>query len=167
MTERNDVAGRLWYRMLRLQARMHVAMTNRLKAFGLSIPQCDVLSTLTEREGVTQQELAARLNVTKGNISGLIDRLVTANLVERRTMEKDRRSHAIYLTPNGRQLAQQAIAAQQEFVRATFGRLSRGQIAEFEALIIASRDLVRERSSVPSSAPVAGVPVQPKRVASN
>ena len=142
----NRDASRVWYRMLRLQARMNVAIASRLKALGLSIPQCDVLTTLTEREGLSQQELAARLYVTKGNISGLVDRLVIARLVERRSIESDRRFHAIYLTPEGRRLAQLAIKAQRDFVADTFGRLTPEQIANFEALLVVTRDLVRGRN---------------------
>ena len=60
-------------------------MGERLGEIALSVPQLDVLSTLTEAEGVSQQELATRLYVTKGNISGLLDRLADAGLVERRS----------------------------------------------------------------------------------
>ena len=69
--------SRVWFRFVRLETRIRLAMTNRLKAVGLSIAQCDVLTTLTEREGLSQQDLAERLYVTKGNISGLIDRLAS------------------------------------------------------------------------------------------
>jgi hypothetical protein len=69
---------RVWFRFIRLHRRVAAAMAGELKAVGLSIPQFDLLSTLTEREGVTQQELAGRLYVTKGNVSGLVDRLVEA-----------------------------------------------------------------------------------------
>src|SRR3712207_1340333 len=89
---------RVWFRFIRLHRRVSGAVAAELKPFGLSIPQFDLLSTLTEREGLTQQELAQRLYVTKGNVSGLIDRLVRSGLVERRAIEGDRRSHALYLT---------------------------------------------------------------------
>lgn len=145
MSDQNsESAKRLWFRMLRLHTRMNSAVAVRLKALGLSVPQCDVLTTLTEREGISQQELAARLYVTKGNISGLVDRLVTAGLVERRSIASDRRSHAIYLSARGRHIAEQAIQAQAAFVTDTLGRLSREQIAAFDALLIAARDIVRE-----------------------
>ncbi|TXM86137.1 MarR family transcriptional regulator, partial [Methylobacterium sp. WL122] len=88
---------RVWFRFIRLNRRVTAAMSARLRGLGLSIPQFDVLSTLTEREGLTQQDLAARLYVTKGNVSGLIDRLVEAGLVERRPIPGDRRSHALHL----------------------------------------------------------------------
>ena len=94
-------ATRVWFRFLRLQGRIRVSMTARLKDVGLSIPQCDVLTTLSEHEGVSQQELAAHLYVTKGNISGLVDRLEGAGLVERRPIPGDRRSYSLCLTPAG------------------------------------------------------------------
>ncbi|MFO1114794.1 MAG: MarR family transcriptional regulator [Beijerinckiaceae bacterium] len=136
-------AARVWFRFLRLETRIRIAVSNRLKAVGLSIAQCDVLTTLTEREGLSQQDLAERLYVTKGNISGLIDRLAAAGLVERRSLASDRRSHAIFLTPAGRAAAQKGIEAQQGFVSETLGRMPPKDLEEFERLILASRDLVR------------------------
>ena len=97
-----DRSVRVWFRLIRLEARMQAAVGERLREIGVSIPQCDVLTTLTEKEGVSQQELAKRLYVTKGNISGLIDRLAEAGLVERRSTAADRRQHAIHLTEAGR-----------------------------------------------------------------
>src|SRR5918999_1618942 len=114
---------RVWFRFIRLHRRVSAAVAAELKTLGLSIPQFDVLSTLTEREGLTQQELAQRLYVTKGNVSGLIDRLVEAGLVERRASPGDRRSHALHLTRDGRRLAERAMAAQKRYVRQTLGRL--------------------------------------------
>jgi MarR family transcriptional regulator, organic hydroperoxide resistance regulator len=140
-------ATRVWFRLLRLESRINTALGSRLRALGLTAPQCDVLTTLTEREGVSQQELAERLYVTKGNISGLIDRLVASGFVERRAIAGDRRSHAIYLTAAGRRRAHEAIAMQREFVAQTFGQLSADQLVIFEELLILTRDLVRAQSS--------------------
>src|SRR6202167_1119619 len=107
-----DRSVRGWFRLIRREARMQAAVGERLREIGVSIPQCDVLTTLTEAEGVSQQELAKRLYVTKGNISGLLDRLEAAGLVERRSTEADRRQYEIYLTPAGRTAAEKAIALQ-------------------------------------------------------
>jgi DNA-binding MarR family transcriptional regulator len=141
--ESKDRAIRVWFRFLRLESRIQSAVAERLRAIGLSVPQCDVLTTLTEAEGISQQELAQRLYVTKGNISGLLDRLERAGLVERRSTAADRRQYAIYLTPEGRAAAGQAIAVQHALIAATLGRLPSEKIAEFETLLIATRDLVR------------------------
>jgi DNA-binding MarR family transcriptional regulator len=141
--ETRERAIRVWFRLLRLESRIQGAVAERLREIGLSVPQCDVLTTLTEAEGVSQQTLAERLYVTKGNISGLLDRLEGAALVERRSILADRRQYAIYLTAEGRAAAEKAIAVQHTLIVATLGRLKRDDLAAFESLLIATRDLVR------------------------
>ncbi|KQP09689.1 MarR family transcriptional regulator [Methylobacterium sp. Leaf99] len=138
---------RVWFRFIRLNRRVTAAMGAELRALGLSIPQFDALSTLTEREGLTQQDLAARLYVTKGNVSGLVDRLVEAGWVERRAIPGDRRSHALHLTRIGADLAARGIAAQKAYVARTLGRLPPEDIAGFERLVLRWRDVAREDSA--------------------
>ncbi|WP_420101914.1 MarR family winged helix-turn-helix transcriptional regulator [Bosea sp. (in: a-proteobacteria)] len=128
---------------MRLHQRMLVQMAARIRAIGLSIPQFDLLSTLTEREGISQSELAERLYVTKGNVSGLVDRLVQAGLVERRAIAGDRRSYAMHLTEEGRRLAEAGLAIQRDFVASTLGRLGGADLAELDRLIVLWRDLAR------------------------
>ena len=138
---------RIWFRFIRLHRRVAGAIGAELRTLGLSIPQFDLLSTLTETEGLTQQELAERLYVTKGNVSGLVDRLVEAGFVERRPSPADRRSHALYLTSEGRALAERAMAVQEQYVRDTLGRLSAPDLLMLERLVLAWRDKARERES--------------------
>jgi len=150
-----DRSVRVWFRLIRLEARMQTAVGDRLREIGVSIPQCDVLTTLTEQEGVSQQELAKRLYVTKGNISGLIDRLEEAGLVERRSTEVDRRQHAIYLTGAGRETAERAIAVQLRWIASTLGRMAEADLEALEMQLVRLRDIVRERER-PAPARVRG-----------
>ncbi|MCU0733504.1 MAG: MarR family transcriptional regulator [Hyphomonas sp.] len=134
---------RLWFRFLRLHQRVSLAMAARLRAIGLSVPQFDLLSTLSEGEGITQSELAERLYVTKGNVSGLVDRLVDAGLVERRAIANDRRSYALHLTAHGRDLAEKGLATQRDYVRRTLGTLAKGDLALMERLVLDWREAAR------------------------
>jgi DNA-binding MarR family transcriptional regulator len=134
---------RLWFRVVRLHRRVSGAIAAELKDLGLSIPQFDLISTLSEAEGLTQQDLAGRLYVTKGNVSGLVDRLVEAGLVERRAIPGDRRSHALHLTPRGRDLAERGIGIQRDYVARTLGRLPPGDLGALERLVIAWREEAR------------------------
>jgi MarR family transcriptional regulator, organic hydroperoxide resistance regulator len=138
---------RVYFRFLRLHRRVAGAIAAELKSIGLSIPQFDLLSTLSEREGATQQELAERLYVTKGNVSGLVDRLVEAGLVERRAAAGDRRSHALHLTGKGRELAERGIAAQRAYVTRTLGRLPDRDLATLERIVLAWREEARAAES--------------------
>lgn len=140
---------RVWFRFIRLGRRVTAAVAAELRETGLSIPQFDVLSTLSEREGLTQQELAGRLYVTKGNVSGLIDRLVEAGLVERRPIPGDRRSHALHLTPAGAALATRGIEAQAAYVARTLGLFTAPELDSFEALVLKWRALARADAEGP------------------
>jgi DNA-binding MarR family transcriptional regulator len=140
-------AMRVWLRLIRLEARMQAAVGDRLRMVGVSIPQCDVLTTLSEQEGVNQQELAKRLYVTKGNISGLLDRLEAAGFVERRSLASDRRQYSIHLTDTGRAMSERAIAAQHKWVASTLGRLDEAELDALEAQLIRLRDIMREHEA--------------------
>jgi DNA-binding MarR family transcriptional regulator len=146
---------RVWFRLVRLHDRMHSAMSARLKRIGLSIPQFDLMSNLAGNEGMTQQELADRLFVTKGNVSGLVDRLVQAGLVERRPMAGDRRSHALHLTADGRELARQGLAVQDAFVAESLGRLDAFTLQQLHRALGLIRDEMRQRAAENSAGAVA------------
>ena len=88
--------------LLRFHNRLERCMAEALGVHGLTLPRFDVLATLWHGEGITQQELAERLLVTKGNVVGLIDRVSTAGWVERRPDPEDRRANRLYLTDAGR-----------------------------------------------------------------
>ena len=137
---------RIYFRFIRLHQRVFSEMGQTLKPTGLSIPQFDVLSTLTEQQGLSQSDLAARLYVTKGNVSGLIDRLVEAGLVERRSAPGDRRSNAVFLTPEGRTAAEEGIRLQKAFVADTLGKIDPANLKLLDGILTQWRDAVRARS---------------------
>jgi DNA-binding MarR family transcriptional regulator len=145
---------RTWFRFLRLHQTITTRATQELRTTGLSIPQFDLLSTVWEREGVSQQEIAERLYVTKGNVSGLVDRLGASGLMERRSLPHDRRSHALYLTDAGRAVVEQGFTLQNALVGTTLGALSAADQAEMERLLILWRDRMRDlpKRSSPASA---------------
>jgi MarR family transcriptional regulator, organic hydroperoxide resistance regulator len=139
-------ADRIYFRFIRLQQRVFGEMAQTLKPTGLSIPQFDVLSTLTEQQGLSQSDLAQRLYVTKGNVSGLIDRLVEAGYVERRSAPGDRRSNALFLTPDGERIAGDGIRLQRAFVAETLGKLNAQDLKHLDGIISAWRDAVKRRT---------------------
>ncbi len=149
MTDRSnpEISIRVWLRLVRLMARMQAAIAERLREIGISIPQCDVLTTLSEQEGVNQQQLAERLYVTKGNISGLLDRLEEAGFVERRAAASDRRQYSIHLTELGRAMAEKAIAVQHKWIASTLGRVTKADLEALETRLVALRDIVREQET--------------------
>jgi DNA-binding MarR family transcriptional regulator len=124
-----ELPGRTWARFLRFHDRVGRQMDQIFARHGVSQAQFDVLMTLLiGGEGITQQELAKRLLVTKGNVCGLIDRMESAGWVERREDPEDRRANRIYLTDNGRQQATQTFPDTKAMVDETLGQLDQRQL---------------------------------------
>lgn len=75
----------------------------RVKDLGITRAQWSALSALSrhETEGTIQSDLARELEVGKVTIGGLIDRLETSGIVERRTDAKDRRIRRVFITQKG------------------------------------------------------------------
>jgi MarR family transcriptional regulator, organic hydroperoxide resistance regulator len=124
-----------WVTLARVYTRLERRLGQVLAAHGLSLSQFDVLATLWHGEGITQQELAERLLVTKGNVVGLIDRVGAAGWVERRPDPEDRRANRLYLTDAGRGLLSRAFPCQADFICRAFGRLTEDELGQMHRLL--------------------------------
>src|SRR5262245_17579599 len=89
--------------LIRIFGRMTVRGTHLAKRHGLSLPHLEVLLCLNLGEGISQQDLAERLLLTKGNICVMVQKMEAAGLIERRSDPDDQRFHRLYLSPHGRE----------------------------------------------------------------
>lgn len=74
---------------------------------GLTHAQFDILATLGNTAGMTYKELGERTLITKGTLTGVIERLEQKGLVVRRRSGDDKRSFHVSLTSSGDALFQQ------------------------------------------------------------
>ena len=81
-----------------------VALDRVLKPLGVTRSQWWVLTFLSRRDGMTQTALAADLDLTKVAIGGLLDRMETAGLVQRRPDALHARIRRVYLTRAGNRM---------------------------------------------------------------
>ncbi|SFV06417.1 MarR family winged helix-turn-helix transcriptional regulator [Pseudoduganella namucuonensis] len=71
---------------------------------GLTHAQFDIIATLGNTPGMPYKELGDKTLITKGTLTGVIERLEQKGLVERERSLDDKRSWFIRLTPRGEQL---------------------------------------------------------------
>jgi DNA-binding MarR family transcriptional regulator len=117
-----------YYRIMR---RLEQALDDR----GLSLPQFEVLAHLHFDGAITQNELAQRLLVTKGNVCGLIDRLEAAELVERTTDPEDRRANRLRLTARGTAALSEALPPHLALVKEMMGGLRSAELTALHGLL--------------------------------
>jgi DNA-binding MarR family transcriptional regulator len=94
---------RLWVRLLRTARAIEAELRERLRVeFATTLPQFDVMAALARAStGMTMTELSRFLMVSNGNVTGIIDRLVTDRLVVRKAPGDDRRAIIVQLTARG------------------------------------------------------------------
>ena len=108
----------------------------RLQPLGMDPPQAGLLRAIAEAPGRSQQALSNQLGLLPSRLVTLGDELEREGLVERRRNPRDRRHHALHVTPLGEErlaaLGRQArahgdslLAPLSERERATLGRLLR------------------------------------------
>ena len=105
---RPDISVVAWLRLVRVFQKIQQATTEEMRQEGLSVGQFDVLAQVGAAEGLTQQQVADALLVTKSNVCQLLDRMERAGLVERR---QHGRTNLLYLTPEGKRLHQRIVPA--------------------------------------------------------
>ena len=94
---------RLWIRLLRA-TRMVEAQTRELfkRQFNVTVPRFDVMAALYRKpEGMLMSEISRFLLVSNGNVTGIIDRLVSDGFVVRSQRNGDRRTSFVRLTAAG------------------------------------------------------------------
>lgn len=115
--------------------------SRHIKSMRLTPSQFDVLVTLGDTQGMTCSELSAQTLVTKGTLTGVLDRLVSKGLVRRETIRGDRRSTRVLLTAKGDSLFRKTFTAHVGFIRPFFERaLSPHEVEQACALLLRLRD---------------------------
>ncbi|MEO5864345.1 MAG: MarR family transcriptional regulator [Nitrospiraceae bacterium] len=116
-----------------------------IKSLRLTPSQFDVIATLGDTEGMTCSELSAQTLVTKGTLTGVLDRLASKGLIRRDAMKRDRRCTKISLTMKGNAIFRKTFAAHLTFLRPFFERaLSPKEVDQARALLLRLRDSFRQ-----------------------
>lgn len=91
---------------------------------GLTVPQADVIFTLGNTDGLTLGEIGDSTLITKGTLTGVINRLEAKNLVQRVACDDDRRCTRVRLTRKGRTVFEHEFPRQVGYLKSRFDRLS-------------------------------------------
>lgn len=101
----------------------------------LSPSQFNILNLLADSpDGITQSELSRLLIMHRSNATGLIDRLETRGLLQRKDTPRDRRAYRVLLTPAGRKLIEKILPKYYRIAEEIWGDLPVGR----------TKDLVRD-----------------------
>lgn len=106
-----------------------------IRETGLTSPQFDVICTLGNTSGMFMNQLAEKTLVTKGTLTGIIDRLEQKKLVRREVPPENRRCFLIILTPEGEALFEKIFPVHIAHLKKRFDRLTPDELAEIKTAL--------------------------------
>lgn len=127
--------------MLLIYRRMRRLLGTIAERNGLTMHQLMTLRLLRDRDSLSMSELTEALGITRGAVTGLIDRLEQAGLVQRRTCDADRRLTFLTLTSAGKQTMEASRAGWNAETQAWLSRVpeeKRARVLEALADLIAA-----------------------------
>lgn len=130
--ERGSVSVRAWLRLARVFQKIERLSSESFRCRNLSSAQFDVLAHVGASPGLTQQELADSLLVTKGNVCQLLDRMQQNGLLER---IQAGRSNLVSLTPAGQAAFEDVVPSHEAFIADLLTPLADDEQAELLRLL--------------------------------
>jgi MarR family transcriptional regulator, 2-MHQ and catechol-resistance regulon repressor len=106
-----------------------------IRSLGLTVPQFDVIVTLGNTDGMLMNELADRTLVTKGTLTGIIDRLEQKGYVRREIPPNNRRCFRVVLTTTGETLFQQVFPDNIEYLKESFSQLNSEELESIKVAL--------------------------------
>ncbi len=99
------------------------AKGHRLSGSNLTVAQANVIFTLGNTDGMTCKDIGDWTHITKGTLTGVIDRLESKGLVERWAVEGDGRQTIIALTRRGDRIFKREFPRHVAFLKERFDQL--------------------------------------------
>ncbi len=125
---RLDYVKPAWLPALRALVRCAQAFEHfssaHVRELGLTPAQFDVIATLGNTDGMSCRELCEHTLITKGTLTGVLDRLEARNLLRREGVPGDARRLHVRLTEAGQALFARTFPAHLDHCGCAFGRLA-------------------------------------------
>jgi DNA-binding MarR family transcriptional regulator len=133
----NQQRLRLWLRLLRTSRAIEAELRRRFAAeFATTLPKFAVMAALSRApNGMKMSELSRHLMVSNGNVTGIIERLVAEEIVERLAQAGDRRATCVRLTDKGRSRFAAMAAAHAGWIAAILRDLSGAEVETLSRLL--------------------------------
>ena len=114
--------------------------TERVGVLGLAPADAGILRLLRVEAGLSQQELATKLQIHPSRLVAILDNLEKRGLVERRANPDDRRLYSIHLTKDGGEVLEKIGKVAREHEDALLSTLTSAERDELAALLLRIAD---------------------------
>jgi len=123
-----------------------------VRQYGLTHAQFDIIATLGNTPGMSYKELGERTLITKGTLTGVIERLEQKGLVARERSSDDKRSFQVRLTQEGEAVFRDVFPKVVSHGKQLFADFSEAEFDDMDAILRKLRErIVRAGRPAPFS----------------
>jgi DNA-binding MarR family transcriptional regulator len=127
-----------------LQAESRRLAKEQCAKYGITATQLNALKLLQSVGDLSLTDLSKRMSATNSAITGLVDRMVEAELVAREQSVEDRRVWRIKLTPEGRAMAKKIDVAPWEILQHALKALPAAEIDQLMKTLVKIADHIED-----------------------
>jgi DNA-binding MarR family transcriptional regulator len=137
---------RLWLRLLTCTTLIEGEIRRRLReGFDVTLPRFDLMAQLDRAaDGMTLGEVSKRMMVSNGNVTHVVEKLVSSGHVDRRPAPHDRRVQIITLTEAGRAQFRAMAKVHEDWVADMFAGLGPQDEAALMELLASTKASVKK-----------------------
>jgi DNA-binding MarR family transcriptional regulator len=101
-----------------------------IRGMGLTMTQFDIVATLGNQPPMTCKELGEKTLISKGTMTGVLERLEIKGLIEKLINDEDGRSYKIGLSKAGDKLFKKVFPEHVEYLGKAFGKLTKKELEQ-------------------------------------
>ena len=137
---------RLWLRIVSCTQMVEQEIRTMLREkYDTTLPRFELMAALDRvPDGLTMGELSGWLMVTKGNVTGIAERLSEDGYIKRTPTPTDRRSFCVTLTPKGKKHFKEIENAYEQLLDRLFSDVSLDDSDMFTGVLARVKEAVEE-----------------------
>ncbi len=137
---------RLWLRIVSCSQMVEQEVRSMLRdKYDSTLPRFELLSALDRvPDGLSMGELSSWLMVTKGNVTGIAERLSEDGFIKRSPTPTDRRSFCVTLTPKGKKVYKEMEEDYESLLDKLFTDVSLDDSDTFTGVLAKVKEVVEE-----------------------
>ena len=137
---------RLWLRIVSCSQMVEQEVRSMLRdKYDSTLPRFELLSALDRvPDGLSMGELSGWLMVTKGNVTGIAERLSEDGFIKRNPTPTDRRSFCVTLTPKGKKIYKEMEEDYETLLDKLFTDVSLDDSDTFTGVLAKVKEVVEE-----------------------
>lgn len=133
MTQKNFMP--VLYELVRAYQAFEFYSAAHVRQLGLTTSQFDIVATLGNTDGMSFKDLGEKTLITKGTLTGVVDRMEAKSLVRRVASPSDGRSQIVQLTKAGERLFAKVFPAHVCHLEQAFSDISQENMKNTEAVL--------------------------------